>query len=443
MACPRLAGARGLRSRLIRSGISLVEMLVALTLGILVLFGVVQVLSGSRAAYRLNEAQVRLQEAGRFASQTLARDLRMARSLGCGSIVKEEGGWGDKQTLNVVACPLLAGADCSGPSVIGASRALGYSTGQRSGTAWLADLPPAARTAVGNRWLRGDVLVAWGVVGPGLFAKRKTMTEARTEPIGLSGSEQDVRNAMLTGNRLALITACEGSDIFAISGPADPDQSPTDLSHGTTFSDSTDDANSGPALRRLYNPVSAEFPSEFRARVLPFDLRVYFICCVDQEAGDLSATVAPCSPTATDYDPVRYRPSLCRWSASERPLFMKSLLMDVADLRATFDGEAVDPKAPPPQPCSRIADSTHSRLIDWASTSTPTDAEWITTRNCWDRVDTVRIELLLVSPEEMTSGAARAYNATGTGLGADLPADRRLYEALRFNVLMRATGPWW
>ncbi|RMD78759.1 MAG: prepilin-type N-terminal cleavage/methylation domain-containing protein [Gammaproteobacteria bacterium] len=64
-------------------GFGLVELMVAVTLGLLLLAGVVQVFASSRQAYRLQQAQDRLQENGRTALQVLARDIRMAGFWGC------------------------------------------------------------------------------------------------------------------------------------------------------------------------------------------------------------------------------------------------------------------------------------------------------------------------------------------------------------------------
>lgn len=64
-------------------GVSLIELMIALVIGTLLLLGIVQVFSGSSNAFRANEANSRIQEAGRFALEFLRRDLRMAGHLGC------------------------------------------------------------------------------------------------------------------------------------------------------------------------------------------------------------------------------------------------------------------------------------------------------------------------------------------------------------------------
>lgn len=59
-------------------GFSVVEIMISLVLGLLVVAGVSQIYLGSKQSYRLNEAQSRLQEDGRFALEYLARNIRVA-----------------------------------------------------------------------------------------------------------------------------------------------------------------------------------------------------------------------------------------------------------------------------------------------------------------------------------------------------------------------------
>lgn len=64
-------------------GLSLIEIMVALTIGAFLLFGLVQMFAASRAVYQMTEGTSRIQENGRFAMDVLQRDLRMAGHLGC------------------------------------------------------------------------------------------------------------------------------------------------------------------------------------------------------------------------------------------------------------------------------------------------------------------------------------------------------------------------
>jgi type IV pilus assembly protein PilW len=74
------------------SGLTLVELLVAVVMGLVLLAGVGTVFVANKQTYRLQEALARNQENGRFALTLLARDLRSAGYSGCGSMTPVEVG---------------------------------------------------------------------------------------------------------------------------------------------------------------------------------------------------------------------------------------------------------------------------------------------------------------------------------------------------------------
>ncbi len=65
------------------AGISLIEIMIALVLGLMVTAGVIQVYISNKQSYRLAQAQSRLQENARFAFEFLTQDIRMAGYMGC------------------------------------------------------------------------------------------------------------------------------------------------------------------------------------------------------------------------------------------------------------------------------------------------------------------------------------------------------------------------
>lgn len=66
-----------------QSGLTLVEIMVAMTIGLVLMAGIIQVFVASRASYQTNEAVSRVQENGRFAMNVLTREIRMAGYSGC------------------------------------------------------------------------------------------------------------------------------------------------------------------------------------------------------------------------------------------------------------------------------------------------------------------------------------------------------------------------
>ena len=59
-------------------GLGLIEIMVAVSLGLMILASLGYVLTGSRAVYRTQDASARLQDTGRFAIELMGRQIRMA-----------------------------------------------------------------------------------------------------------------------------------------------------------------------------------------------------------------------------------------------------------------------------------------------------------------------------------------------------------------------------
>ncbi|MDG2276344.1 MAG: PilW family protein [Pseudomonadales bacterium] len=74
---------RKVLSRRTQGGFSVVELLIALGLGLLVVSGIVQLFIGNSRTYEIVNAQARLQENARFAFEFISRPARMAGFFGC------------------------------------------------------------------------------------------------------------------------------------------------------------------------------------------------------------------------------------------------------------------------------------------------------------------------------------------------------------------------
>ena len=76
---------RGLK---INAGMTLVELLIALVLGMTLAAGVTQIYVGSSTTERSQEARLRMQEGGRFGINFLSQEIRMAGYFGCLSSIE-------------------------------------------------------------------------------------------------------------------------------------------------------------------------------------------------------------------------------------------------------------------------------------------------------------------------------------------------------------------
>ncbi len=72
-----------MKSKTHQTGLTLIEIMIALLIGAFLLGGVMQIFINSRQTYRMQENLSRLQENGRFAMEFLAKDIRMAGYWGC------------------------------------------------------------------------------------------------------------------------------------------------------------------------------------------------------------------------------------------------------------------------------------------------------------------------------------------------------------------------
>jgi type IV pilus assembly protein PilW len=85
-----------------QTGLSLVEVMVALFIGLFLLLGLYEIFISSKQSYRLAEAQSRLQENARYALEQLSHDIRLAGYFGCSGVIE------DKTPLVLGNSPFLA-----------------------------------------------------------------------------------------------------------------------------------------------------------------------------------------------------------------------------------------------------------------------------------------------------------------------------------------------
>ncbi len=97
--------AHGLRPD--QQGLSLIELMVAMTIGAVLIFGATQVFVNSRHAYGVNENVARMQETARYAMSVIEPDVRMSNYLG---LLKGAGVIGGQAPQTVAAAAVAAGA---------------------------------------------------------------------------------------------------------------------------------------------------------------------------------------------------------------------------------------------------------------------------------------------------------------------------------------------
>jgi type IV pilus assembly protein PilW len=89
-----------------QSGMTMVELLVALAIGSFLMIGAVQVYNQSRQAYVINDSIARVQETAQFAMETVEADLRMASNWGQNSRAASVNGHAEIADANPLSLPV-------------------------------------------------------------------------------------------------------------------------------------------------------------------------------------------------------------------------------------------------------------------------------------------------------------------------------------------------
>lgn len=149
-----MASPRAHRSR----GFSMVELMVALVLGLILMAGVISVYTTNKKSYSLNIALGQVQESGRFAFNYLEPPIRMAGFFGCAHNPAQSVGSGTSNTFQSVLTSnsgtyfdssSIEGYEYTGTGV-GATLTLGDTpTYTTSATNWSPTFAPGIATAIG------------------------------------------------------------------------------------------------------------------------------------------------------------------------------------------------------------------------------------------------------------------------------------------------------
>ena len=175
-----------------QAGFSLVELMVAITIGFIVIGAVGYLYIGSRGAFRTTDNMSRMQETARYAMDTLTRDIRMAGYRGCASASGTFNNALNNSSLNAYNFGQpLAGYDAQGT---------GWSPALPTGTGGLSALSILPGT---------DAIVLRSTTGMGAYV---------TQQPGNTSADLKVTtpNDLAIGD-IAMVTDCTNATVFQIT----------------------------------------------------------------------------------------------------------------------------------------------------------------------------------------------------------------------------------
>jgi len=179
-------------SRQKQIGLTLIELMIAMVLGLLLVAGVIQVFISNNQTSRVVESHSRLQDNARFALEILSKDIRSAGYSGCRAI----------ENMNVVTI-----ADTPMPDLMSATTVIGGSDASTAASSWTPALSASLGTVVSGT----DVITLQHGTGCGANL---------TGNIGSSNANIEVfspNTCNLTAGDVLMIADCEDAHIFRAS----------------------------------------------------------------------------------------------------------------------------------------------------------------------------------------------------------------------------------
>jgi type IV pilus assembly protein PilW len=248
----RPAGARGL---------TLVELMVALTIALVILAAMAQLFASSRGTYSLEEGLARVQEGGRFTFDILANDIRQAGYFGCISLPPTIPGRPDPFVGSTVSGALPASSyDASTRAGLKAYRYVGS-----GGADLAADWSPALTT---DQYFAGGVGRAprpWSDVLVVRYATGETVQLVNDTATDTAIQISDTYAGLFSVGQVLMVANCSTADLFVLTGKSAA-SGKTTLGHDTS-------KNSSAILQHTYT-VGDE--------LMRFGTNVYFVANTDR-----------------------------------------------------------------------------------------------------------------------------------------------------------------
>lgn len=219
-------------------GLTLIEIMVATTISLILLAGVLEIFTSSKQTYRMQDGMSRLQENARFAMHFLTRDARMAGYTGCSSA--------SVQTNNIV--DLDGDGTADSVSDFTTAGLFGYEYGDLPITLTATDTLTTADVVNGT-----DIVVILRGTNQDVQLTGNMTSDNANIQLGASAT------GLFTANDIMFISDCEASDVFAANN----------VSSGGTITISHSSAvNTGPKLSKAYGPD---------AQVMTMEKTAYYI----------------------------------------------------------------------------------------------------------------------------------------------------------------------
>lgn len=248
-------------------GYTIVELMVAMTLGLILAAGIIQVFLANRQAQRMEQTLARMQENGRIALDIISQDLRQSGYIGCASATRDNSGITSAQLT-------VRGANLAPPMTtqFADNSLLGF---QRSlAGVWAPALPAHLAAPLATARNGSDAVAVY--YGVDFGAKINANGTGGVVPAaGDIVMTRPLGTQCFTQNEIAIISSCSGADVIQVTNTPNCAGLDVTLQHAaagnnpSTLSQTYSDRDT----KNVQYPVAAAA----RPRVLAFNAAVYFV----------------------------------------------------------------------------------------------------------------------------------------------------------------------
>lgn len=378
-----------------QQGLTLIEIMIALVVGLFLLIGLIQIFSASRTAYQLSEGLARTQEDGRFATDFLQRDIRMAGHSGC---VNDEAhalsstnsytASFNTSTVSALRFDVAIQGYESSSSAPGETLTI-PATPATGGSGWTPALPADIAGAISDRVAGSDILVLRFLRPEGVPVTAVGGTSARPA-LSFDAGRWDVLRSGVTNPGLFGVADCLNATVFEA------------------------DSTTGGVIATSGAPLTADFPSVYTAgqsMLYRAESVIYYVGLSDQTKRPalrrVRFEVAPGGAAVT--------------SAQE------DLVDGVENMQLLYARDRQTNTALPPTGyIDQVGTASWSAdpLVD--ATAVP----------AWKRVGAVQVGLLLSSPDRAAATAPTAAPVV-QGVQMTVPADGRYRSVYQTTIAVR------
>jgi type IV pilus assembly protein PilW len=377
-----------------QGGFTIVELMIASTIGLIILVAIGQLFVTSRATYTMEEGLARAQESGRFAMEILTQDIRMAGFMGCHNASEGAGdvnGNGAGTTCTTSFCNMADPADESTRFAAEGIRGYTYiGTGGNDLGDWSPSLP-VAFFVDGEVRPYTDVILIQYAVSTGTYITGNTGPSNANIQIS---SSSPLAGDIVAGDVL-MISDCKSTDVFRVTGTSGGGGPTVTIPHASN-------ANESSHLPHEYGPD---------AEILALVSRVYYIADSD-----------------TNQEPALMRKELEEVGSGGTVSGAQELIQGIEDMRLIY-GVDTDPPPAPPATTDKIANRyvLAHEVVDLTGPGSTN----------WDDVVSLRLGLLIRTPATVDQQLDTNIYELVDGVSVDPVNDRRRRQVYRTTIELR------